>query len=79
MRLTTTVTTSPALRYLIFPHMPPDKPPSVLATTAAPPGPSGNDPDFAHAIFTHERIARLSIEFAVSKARQVLALVQSWG
>lgn len=41
-------------------------------------GPRGNDPDFAEAIQVHERVARLAIEGAVRKARQVLEMVGSW-
>lgn len=41
-------------------------------------GARGNDPDYASAIATHERVARLSIEGAIRKAQQVMSLVQSW-
>ena len=40
--------------------------------------PRGNDPAFQDIIRTHERVARLSIEFAISKARAVMTLVESW-
>lgn len=38
----------------------------------------GNDPSFQDAIRVHERLARLSIEYAIRKAEAVLGLVRSW-
>lgn len=40
--------------------------------------PRGNDPSFQDAIRVHERLARLSIEYAIKKAEAVLSLVRSW-
>lgn len=41
-------------------------------------GRRGNDPVYQKAMRVHERIARLSIQVPVMKARAVLALVESW-
>ena len=41
-------------------------------------GPRGNDPDYQRAIAVHSRVARLSPEYALTKARAVLSLVRSW-
>lgn len=38
----------------------------------------GNDPSYQSVIETHERVARLNIDFAVRKAQAVLGLVRSW-
>ncbi|WP_271024890.1 hypothetical protein [Rhizobium sp. RCAM05973] len=38
----------------------------------------GNDPSYQDAIRVHERVARLSIEYAIRKAEAVLWLVRSW-
>lgn len=38
----------------------------------------GNDPSYLDAIRVHERVARLSIEYAIRKAEAVLGLVRSW-
>lgn len=40
--------------------------------------PQGNDPSYQDAIRVHERVARLSIEYAIQKAEAVLSLVRSW-
>jgi hypothetical protein len=40
--------------------------------------PQGNDPSFQNAIRVHERVARLSIQYAIRKAEAVLGLVRSW-
>lgn len=41
-------------------------------------GPGSNDPGRQRAAAAHERVGRVSIEYAIRLARQVLALVESW-
>lgn len=41
-------------------------------------GRQGNDPDFQKVIRVHERTVRLSIEYAISKARDVMTYVETW-
>ncbi|AOG03268.1 hypothetical protein [Bosea sp. RAC05] len=41
-------------------------------------GPSGNDPAQIEALAAHERTARLSIEYAISKAQEVMAFIETW-
>jgi len=38
----------------------------------------GNDPDFQSVIDSHDRVARLYIQWPIEQARAVIALVQSW-
>ncbi len=39
---------------------------------------NGNEPAQVTAIASHERVARLSIEFAIMKAREVMAFIDTW-
>lgn len=41
-------------------------------------GPKGNDPSYQRAIMIHDRNARLNPEYPLTKARQILALIQTW-
>ena len=41
-------------------------------------GRQGNDPDFQKVIRSHERTARLSIQYAIKQARDVMAYVETW-